>query len=524
VLLDDYGSLSGLTTQVGIAHTVVGLELLNRTLELGEARRATATNPPRAAAAIRLRSCRLLQLKERRRSTRLRARSAGRGLANRGRPRAGGADGPRGALRERSRECGMRAVSRCAAGAARTSAALDGKLAAVLPMLEEASIQVREAGAVSWNATARPSTSMRHARTRSNGAWRRSRKLSRKHRVCTARSCPSARPSARRRGLDGLERAELESRLGAHRARRPRCRAYRAPSRRSCPGKREPRGAHPGSRHLRAHADARHVRWALRRWTLPRHGNADPRRATASTASSFRVTANPGQTAAGRLAKGRLGGASWRACRSGSAGGRARAQATRCMVFDEVGTPAIGGAGWRRSSAASCRALGARGQVLCVTHLPQVACQAHHHLRGHEAHRTDAPRGHHAHRADGQRSCRGAGAAMLGGRSKSPPRRASTPADMLAAMQAPTRAAAGAARRPPAARGPPSCSLPRFAERPQFGRLAAPHKGSVSGSRNRKSRVLCATAVWRSSIPESMNSSTRPQSWHTMWVVMGPLV
>ena len=27
------------------------------------------------------------------------------------------------------------------------------------------------------------------------------------------------------------------------------------------------------------------------------------------------------------------------------------------------------------------RALGARGQVLCVTHLPQVASQAHHHLR-----------------------------------------------------------------------------------------------------------------------------------------------
>jgi len=28
---------------------------------------------------------------------------------------------------------------------------------------------------------------------------------------------------------------------------------------------------------------------------------------------------------------------------------------------------------------------------------------------------------------------------------------------------------------------------------------------------------LEATAVWRSSIPASMNSSTRPQSRHTMW-------
>jgi DNA repair protein RecN (Recombination protein N) len=49
------------------------------------------------------------------------------------------------------------------------------------------------------------------------------------------------------------------------------------------------------------------------------------------------------------------------------------------MVFDEVDA-GIGGA-VAEIVGRELRALGARGQVLCVTHLPQVASQAHHHLR-----------------------------------------------------------------------------------------------------------------------------------------------
>ena len=49
------------------------------------------------------------------------------------------------------------------------------------------------------------------------------------------------------------------------------------------------------------------------------------------------------------------------------------------MVFDEVDA-GIGGA-IAEIVGRELRALGARGQVLCVTHLPQVASQAHHHLR-----------------------------------------------------------------------------------------------------------------------------------------------
>jgi len=49
------------------------------------------------------------------------------------------------------------------------------------------------------------------------------------------------------------------------------------------------------------------------------------------------------------------------------------------MVFDEVDA-GIGGA-VAEIVGRELRSLGVRGQVLCVTHLPQVACQAHHHLR-----------------------------------------------------------------------------------------------------------------------------------------------
>ena len=90
----------------------------------------------------------------------------------------------------------------------------------------------------------------------------------------------------------------------------------------------------------------------------------------------FRVTANPGQPprALAKVASGgelaRLSLAVQVSC---------AAQQTRCMVFDEVDA-GIGGA-VAEIVGRELRALGARGQVLCVTHLPQVASQAHHHLR-----------------------------------------------------------------------------------------------------------------------------------------------
>ncbi|MDQ7014857.1 MAG: DNA repair protein RecN [Gammaproteobacteria bacterium] len=49
------------------------------------------------------------------------------------------------------------------------------------------------------------------------------------------------------------------------------------------------------------------------------------------------------------------------------------------LIFDEVDS-GIGG-GVAETVGGQLRALGERGQVLCVTHLPQVAAQAHHHLK-----------------------------------------------------------------------------------------------------------------------------------------------
>ncbi len=52
---------------------------------------------------------------------------------------------------------------------------------------------------------------------------------------------------------------------------------------------------------------------------------------------------------------------------------------TPCLVFDEVDA-GVGGA-VAEIVGRQLRALGERAQVLCVTHLPQVASQAHHHVR-----------------------------------------------------------------------------------------------------------------------------------------------
>jgi len=90
----------------------------------------------------------------------------------------------------------------------------------------------------------------------------------------------------------------------------------------------------------------------------------------------FRVSTNPGQPprAVAKVASGgelsRLSLAVQVSCAHSAA---------PCMVFDEVDA-GIGGA-VAEIVGRKLRQLGERGQVLCVTHLPQVAAQAHQHLR-----------------------------------------------------------------------------------------------------------------------------------------------
>jgi DNA repair protein RecN (Recombination protein N) len=90
----------------------------------------------------------------------------------------------------------------------------------------------------------------------------------------------------------------------------------------------------------------------------------------------FRVTANPGHPPR-PLAKVASGGELSRLSLAVQVASAARE--TRCMIFDEVDS-GIGGA-VAEIVGRELRALAEGSQVLCVTHLPQVASQAHHHLR-----------------------------------------------------------------------------------------------------------------------------------------------
>jgi DNA repair protein RecN (Recombination protein N) len=88
----------------------------------------------------------------------------------------------------------------------------------------------------------------------------------------------------------------------------------------------------------------------------------------------FLVSANPGQPLKG-LAKVASGGELSRISLAVQVAAAALEASSLCMVFDEVDS-GIGGA-VAEIVGRQLRALGGRGQVLCVTHLAQVAAQAH---------------------------------------------------------------------------------------------------------------------------------------------------
>lgn len=90
----------------------------------------------------------------------------------------------------------------------------------------------------------------------------------------------------------------------------------------------------------------------------------------------FRVTANPGQPLR-PLAKVASGGELSRLSLAVQVA--CSAKDSRCMVFDEVDS-GVGGA-VAEIVGRELKALGFSGQTLCVTHLPQVAAQGHHQLR-----------------------------------------------------------------------------------------------------------------------------------------------
>jgi len=360
-LLDGYGSLTGLTTQVGTAHRE-WLELLNRTLELESKARDRDTRlellryQAQELQALQLKAGEIDALGEER------AR-----LANRGRL-AQGAQTALAELYENEAASAHAGVSR-ALQALRGLAALDGKLAAVLPMLEEASIQVREAA----RELERYRETLDVDAARQDEVERRLaaiEELSRKHRVAAGELDERARQLAVE--LATLERAEtdlatLRKELAAA------LQAYRAQAQ-ELSGRRAGAAA-ALARDISARMQTLGMSGGRFEADVTQQGNADPTEHGIDQIE-FRVSANPGQPprALAKVASGgelaRLSLAVQVAC---------SADATRCMVFDEVDA-GIGGA-VAEIVGRELRALGAGAQVLCVTHLPQVACQAHHQLR-----------------------------------------------------------------------------------------------------------------------------------------------
>ena len=360
-LLDSYGSLTALTSQVGIAHRV-WLGLLNRTLDLES--KARDRDAKLDLLRYQVQELDGLQLKEGELTT-LSEESAR--LANRGRL-ATGAQVALGELYDNDAASAHAGVSR-ALTALRPLVALDVKLGSVLPLLEEASVAIREAA----RELERYGETLDVDASRQDEVERRLaaiEELSRKHRIAPAQL--PERSAQLRAEFEELERAELDlAQLRKDLA--AALEGYRTQAL-DLSGKRQ-KAARALAKDITARMQTLGMSGGRFEADVTQEGNADPTQHGIDQIE-FRVSANPGQPprALAKVASGgelaRLSLAVQVSC---------AAQEMRCMVFDEVDA-GIGGA-VAEIVGRELRKLGERGQVLCVTHLPQVACQSHHQLR-----------------------------------------------------------------------------------------------------------------------------------------------
>jgi DNA repair protein RecN (Recombination protein N) len=258
-------------------------------------------------------------------------------------------------------------ASRALAGI-KTLSGVDPRLAKVVPMVDEATIQIREAA----RELSRYLESLDIDPARQEAVERRLaavEELSRKHRVSSAEL--SGRAAILEKQLAELESADKD--LNALRKQQAEALdAYRKLATQLSL-----------DRQAAARSLARDIE--ARMQTLGMQGGkfliAVTQPGTEPAAHGFdtvefRVTANPGQplrplakvASGGELA--RLSLAVQVAC---------SAKDARCMVFDEVDS-GVGGA-VAEIVGRELKAIGFSGQALCVTHLAQVASQGHHHLR-----------------------------------------------------------------------------------------------------------------------------------------------
>ena len=360
-LLDEYARLEPLVGQVGIAFRV-WREMLERTLELeSRARDREAKLELLKYQAGELQALRLEE-GEVTRLTEERAR-----LMNRGRL-AEAAQVALATLYQAEDGNAHANVSR-ALQSLRPGAALDPKLAPVVTLAEEAAVQIREAAREleRYGETLDLDTQRQQDVERRLAAIE---ELARKHRVTPLELPPrAAQLSAELESLERAEvdlavlRKELATALDRYREQAQQLSAKRTAAATTLAKDITKRMQTLGMTGGRLEVDV-----AQSRTSEPaQHGIDDV---------ELRVSPNPGHPPRA-LAKIASGGELSRLSLAVQVA--SSTQETRSMVFDEVDS-GIGGA-VAEIVGRELRALGERGQVLCVTHLPQVASQGHHHLR-----------------------------------------------------------------------------------------------------------------------------------------------
>jgi len=360
-LLDGYGRLEPSAGQVGIAHRV-WLELLNRTLELES--KARDRDAKLELLRYQVSELNALQLKEGEFESLVDEHAR---LANRGKL----AEATQLALQllYEGEEGSAHAGASRALQTLRGLESVDPKLATVLPLVEEAAIQIREA--------ARELTHYRDAldldTTRQDQVEKRLaaiEELARKNR-CAPLELPGKAVQLNAE-LGAIERADLDlavlrkdlaAALEEFRTLAAQLSAKRITAGRALAKDITTRMQTLGMAGGRFQVD------------VTQDGSAEPTQHGIDQID-FKVTANPGQPPR-PLSKVASGGELSRLSLAVQVSCAARE--TRCMVFDEVDS-GIGGA-VAEIVGRELRALGERSQVLCVTHLAQVASQAHHHLK-----------------------------------------------------------------------------------------------------------------------------------------------
>lgn len=360
-LLDASGGLEGLASEVAGLQRV-WLTLLNRTLDLEsrvrdrDARTELVQFQVRELEALDMKDGELAQLLEERER-----------LVNRGRLVEAAQASI--ALLYDAEENNAHAITSRALAALKTAGAHDPRLAGIVPMVEEALINLREAARelAHYAETLDLDTQRQGEVERRLAAFE---ELARKHRTSTAEL--PGRLAQLRDELAGLEHADTQ--LATLRKEQAealsawRTRAAQLSSRRTTVAK-------SLSKEITARMQTLGMTGGRFQIDVSPLDSPEPA-PHGLDQIEFRVTANPGQplralakvASGGELARLSLAVQVSRAGREG-----------RCMVFDEVDA-GVGGA-VAEIVGGELRALGDRGQVLCVTHLPQVASQGHHQLR-----------------------------------------------------------------------------------------------------------------------------------------------